>query len=91
MLSAALPLSFGNSKHGGEGRVMVTTALGRISQVGFAIYCLRNAGPPQNIRSFKHIATGSLRHPVSLRNVKSNQPIKTLSKGPPTISKKPPN
>ena len=26
---------------------MVTTALGRISQVGFAIYCLENAGLPQ--------------------------------------------
>lgn len=43
----ALPLSFGNSRHDGEGRVMATTALEKINQVHFAIYCLgNNAGPP---------------------------------------------
>lgn len=46
LLSAAHPLSFGNSKRGREGRGLVTTALGRINQVRFEIYCLGNAGPP---------------------------------------------
>lgn len=88
LLSAALPLPFGNSRHGREGRDRVTTALGRIQQVGklwdlLLGKCWTTAIHFLGICSFKHIATGFLKTSCELfkTNLSSDQPVTSLSKG----------